>query len=1059
MGAALAQSANGLASRAEVTVALQPADGWARLVSGALAALAETLGGIPSVLLRDTDGSEGAEPLVQPASPEMPDLADRSARLQIFGEIARGGMGAVLKGRDVDLGRDLAVKVLLEKHRQHPDLVRRFIEEAQIAGQLQHPGVVPVYELGAFADRRPYFAMKLVKGRTLASILADRSEPAEDRMGLLSMLLQVGQTIAYAHARGVIHRDLKPSNVMAGAFGEVQVMDWGLAKVLPRGGATDDARRGRDGDGETIIATGRSGSDSDLSQAGSVMGTPSYMAPEQARGEVEAIDERADVFALGSILCEVLTGQPAFTGRSSAEIQRKAARGDLADALARLDASGTEAELVALAKDCLDPERDDRPRNASTFVDRLSGYITSIERRLRDAELARAAEHARAEEASRRALIERQRRRYQVGLVASLLVLSVVGGSSFTYWMRQRQAREATVAWALNDARFLRDKAAATPNDNYGWEAATRGLDATRRTLEELKDTAALASLEQLRRDVQAGLSAARFGPGLVAELAEIRAGGARYDQAGFESAYAGVFKRAVLEVDSDPSGVREALRKQPEAVVQAVAAALDDWALVRRSSAPPISPSWRRPLEAARAVDADPFRDRIRSALLDPNASAKAGLLGMATDPRASRLPPSTAVLLARGLRELKASGTIVALLRDVAARHPDDYWVNDTLANELLLQQPPEREEALGYLRAARALRPATGEELARLLKDMDRGREEIAVLLDLDRRGRGPLSRLTRLCLENLQDTLPSAYRDSVVATGRKAVGLDPSSAQAHALLGVALLGSERLDEAIPELREAIRLDPRVIRPGFVISNLSQLTPPLGPEFPPLFPPLPDTIRVLFGRALRQRGDFPGALAAIREGQTLASDPASWAPSVAEAERMAALADRFSAVLRGSDRPGDALEAKTFAEMAYHTKHHATAARLWVEGLEKDPRLFEDLRPGNFHNFNRYNAACAAALAGCGRGIDDPTLDDSARAQFRSKALDWIRADLAMRTKSPRAEVADRLRHWKRDLDLAGVRDPAALDKLPEGERSKWRAFWAEVDRLLGEAGKAP
>ena len=269
----------------------------------------------------------------------MPAAGDRPGRLQLLGEIARGGMGAVLKGRDPDIGRDLAVKVLLESHRDKPELIRRFIEEAQIGGQLQHPGIVPIYELGAFADRRPYFAMKLVKGRTLSSLLDERPDPARDLPRFLSIFEAVCQTMAYAHARGVIHRDLKPSNIMVGSFGEVQVMDWGLAKVLPQGGAADDASAGKTKDRDTVIATARSGSDadSDLSRAGSVMGTPSYMAPEQARGEVDRLDERCDVFALGSILCEILTGEPAFTGRSSGEIQRKASRGELKDALDRLD--------------------------------------------------------------------------------------------------------------------------------------------------------------------------------------------------------------------------------------------------------------------------------------------------------------------------------------------------------------------------------------------------------------------------------------------------------------------------------------------------------------------------------------------------------------------------------------------------------------------------------------------------------------------------------------------------------------------------------------------------
>src|SRR5262249_9622342 len=153
---------------------------------------------------------------------------------------------------------------------------------------------VPVYELGAFADRRPFFTMKLVKGRTLADLLRDWADPAADRPRLLSIFAQVCQTMAYAHARGVIHRDLKPSNVMVGSFGEVQVMDWGLAKVLPRGGAADDGRAGQESAHATVIATMRAGPDREQSQAGSVMGTPAYMAPEQARGEVVLVDERAD---------------------------------------------------------------------------------------------------------------------------------------------------------------------------------------------------------------------------------------------------------------------------------------------------------------------------------------------------------------------------------------------------------------------------------------------------------------------------------------------------------------------------------------------------------------------------------------------------------------------------------------------------------------------------------------------------------------------------------------------------------------------------------------------
>src|SRR5258708_3394982 len=143
----------------------------------------------------------------------MPRPQEMGTRYQLSGEIARGGMGAVLRGRDVDLGRDLAVKVLLEKHANRPEVARRFLEEAQIGGQLEPPPVVAVYDVGHFGDR-PFFTMKLVKGHTLATLLSERGDPSEDRPRLLGIAVQVAQALAYAHAKGVIHRDLKPANIM-----------------------------------------------------------------------------------------------------------------------------------------------------------------------------------------------------------------------------------------------------------------------------------------------------------------------------------------------------------------------------------------------------------------------------------------------------------------------------------------------------------------------------------------------------------------------------------------------------------------------------------------------------------------------------------------------------------------------------------------------------------------------------------------------------------------------------------------------------------------------------
>ena len=403
-----------------------------------LSELRFALGPLRPVLLSEAEGESSL--VVKPKSDAMPNAGLMGDRYQLSGEIARGGMGAVLRGRDVDLGRDLAVKVLLEKYADRPEVARRFIEEAQIGGQLQHPGVVPVYDIGRFGDR-PYFTMKLVKGKTLAALLSERSEPAADRPRLLSIALQVAQTLAYAHAKGVIHRDLKPANIMVGAFGEVQVMDWGLAKVLAAGGIADEERASRQHqprEDVTTIRTARSsgsaGSFGTDTEAGSLLGTPAYMPPEQANGDIAHLDRRADVFGLGAILCEILTGRPPYVGRSGEEVRRKAANGDLADARARLEACGADAELIALTTACLAPEAMDRPKDAQAVADGLTAYLDGVQERLHQAELAEA-------EARARAIEEAKRRRLTLALASTVLLAMALGGGGWLWVKAERDAR------------------------------------------------------------------------------------------------------------------------------------------------------------------------------------------------------------------------------------------------------------------------------------------------------------------------------------------------------------------------------------------------------------------------------------------------------------------------------------------------------------------------------------------------------------------------------------------------------------------------------------------
>jgi serine/threonine-protein kinase len=282
-----------------------------------------------------------------PGADQVADLG----RYEVRGEINRGGMGVVLRAFDRQLNREVALKVMHRGRERDPALRLRFVEEAQLTGQLQHPAVPPIFERGESDDGRPYYAMKLIKGQALDTLLApddagqelaDASASGPDLPRLLATFEAVCQAVAYAHSKGVIHRDLKPANVMVGAFGEVQVMDWGLAKVLGKPGPP-----GRLG---SVVRTVRTESSDSPVHTGTV-GTPAYMPPEQAQGLTDHVDARADVFALGSVLCKVLTGRPAYVGRTRDEVLRKAFRGDLADAYARLDACGGDPELIALARE------------------------------------------------------------------------------------------------------------------------------------------------------------------------------------------------------------------------------------------------------------------------------------------------------------------------------------------------------------------------------------------------------------------------------------------------------------------------------------------------------------------------------------------------------------------------------------------------------------------------------------------------------------------------------------------------------------------------------------
>jgi serine/threonine-protein kinase len=807
-------------------------------------------------------GSPPAAETAPAGSPGLPGY-------QVLGELGRGGMGLVLRGHDPHLDRDLAIKLLHEEYRGQPHLVRRFLNEARVCGRLQHPGVVPVYELGSLPDRRPFFTMKLVEGRTLAELLAGREESSR----LLPIFEQVCQTLAYAHSKGVIHRDLKPSNVMVGTFGEVQVMDWGLAKVL--------ARKEEPGSSPSSLIPHPSSLL--MTQSGGALGTLPYMPPEQARGEVERMDERSDVFGLGAILCEVLTGSPPFTGRDRAELLERVKACDHAESLARLDASGAGAELVRLAKRCLAAEPSERPRDAGVVAEGMTAHLAGVQQRLRGAEVRQAAALARAEEAQATAAAERRSRRWAMGLAAAVLLMALGGGVGLWWLQHQQQAANDAANGLLAEAQLLLEQATQQPLV----EAAKydTALETARKASRLATDGGASASVRQRAADLvgrlEAETRAAARDRQLLRALGEVhgpRAGPKyRADDTGFlvalaepsaDDQFRAAFRLWDATFDVDVLTTAEAaarLKGRPPVVVTEVIAALDAWTEDRRRAGQSAQ-ACRHVADLAAALDdsVDSRRRDLRDLLArgDLGREAALGALAMAlrpvpvpcpvwpgeehqrlrqlaeqTDP--AREPVSGLLLLEQALRAAGDTPRAERLLEAAVRARPQEVALR--LALGLLLEGQQRWQEAVTCYEAARALRPELGTALVHALVREGRAHAALALADHLmteqpDNPWLHPVRGSALQALGRYQDA-EAEYREAIrhqpgwpemranlgnalvgqnrhkdaEAEYREAIALRPEYAKAHYLLGNALVSQARLKEAEAEYRESLRHEP--------------------------------------------------------------------------------------------------------------------------------------------------------------------------------------------------------------------------------------------------------
>jgi tetratricopeptide (TPR) repeat protein/tRNA A-37 threonylcarbamoyl transferase component Bud32 len=739
-------------------------------------------------------------------------ITTRAGRYEILDEIAHGGMGIIYRATDTVLRREVAVKVLQPRLAPTAAAARRFVDEARIAGQLQHPGIPAIHDLGTLPDGRPFLAMKLIKGRTLDMLLKERGPDAPN---FLTVFEQVCQAVGYAHAHGVIHRDLKLANVMVGAYGEVQVMDWGLAKVLKLG---QRERTEIDPDAMTATMTQIElpREDSDATRAGNVLGTPAYMAPEQAIGAIDQVDARSDVFGLGAVLCAILTGKPPYVGADAESIRQQAARARLEEARARLDTCGAEPGLVALCQRCLSPEKADRPAEAGELALAVAGLRAAAEARARQAEL----EQTRAETEARE---QHKRRRVQLALAAAIILL-LVGGGSFAWYLDQQAtqqlARQERNTAALAD--LLGRCEAALQSNNA--DVADAALLPAERRLPEGGGEAFRARVERCRGELTLlraldAIDTFRWTP---------RENSFPDGQALAERWQAALARYGVAPGQAPAE--QTAARVADALLQERLLAVLDLWLLVDPAA---------EVLEVLRAADPDPYREAVREAIAARDFKRQAALAGQ---PEALSQPSRFAAALGRN-RAVPVGRRRLVLEAALRPRSRDLGLLME-LGNSYTINRQQGADERLRWFQTAVAVQPlsvATHNSLGVAL--LDRGDSAGAISAFTEALRLDPMFALTH---NNLANALSKkGDLDGAIRACQEAIRLDPTLALAHTTLGTALRHKGDLDGAVECCKEAIRLNPKYINAYNALGN-----------------------------ALRAKGDLDGAIHAYQEA--LRHDP---------------------------------------------------------------------------------------------------------------------------------------------------------------------------------------
>jgi tetratricopeptide (TPR) repeat protein/tRNA A-37 threonylcarbamoyl transferase component Bud32 len=847
--------------------------------------------------------------------------------------LGRGGMGVVYKARHPRLNRTVALKMLLAGPYAGPGELERFLREAETVAGLRHANIVQVHEAGD-VDGRPYFTMEFVEAGSLAQKLAGTPQPARQAAALVAA---VAEAVHAAHQRGIVHRDLKPDNILLTADGTPKITDFGLARRLE----------------------GAAG----LTQSGAPLGTPSYMAPEQAEGKSREVGPAADIYALGAILYELLTGRPPFRAETAAETLRQVISQDPVPP-SRLNAAvSRDPETICLK--CLEKDPQRRYPSAAALAEDLYRFDRN------EPIVARPVGHLE------RVLRLAKRNPMGTALVATALALIGLATGGGVWFVQQRAELRKEVDTAVAQAESLRK--------GFHFDEAQELLEQARRRLEPAGPADLRRQVKQARADLELvrNLEAGRMRAATPPVTGRFKPAGAESLDA--ESMYEEIFAKAGLGRPGDDTAA-VAARVQDSAVGAEIVAALDDWASITPDEA---RRAWL--LAVARGADPDPLRDRLRQSELWTDGPR---LTGLVQELGEEELSPHLVSALGRVL--LNTGGEAVPLLNRAQARQPQDFWLNFELG--WALHESGRSDEALGFFRAALALRPEASPAY-----------NGVGVMLFVTGR------------------------LDEAIGYWEQALDIDPNFGEVHTNLAQALSAKGRLDEAIGHYQESIRLDPHASaiahhNLGAALWDKGRQNEAIGhyQESIRLDPQASALAHNNLGAALYQQGRLDEAIGHYQ--QAIRLDP-----------KVSAMAHHnLGAALRDRGRLNEAIG------------HFQQALKLGPNSTLAGSNLYSC----------RYAAACAAVRASAGQGPRETPLGEQERVDLRRQALDWLRADVELRTALLKdgkwaglyALSGWSLSSWQTDPALASVRDGAALTKLPAAERQQWQRFWADVAALL-------